>query len=125
VTASAAGSTALAPVQRAGKAQERCGSSLAKRQAPRGERLTQQPCRLGADAVKATKLSRGDLRQLLEAGVSLGGKGSQSRLADLGRESDLVLIATGQGDRPLSVYPREAQLTPLEVVGGLLADPRG
>lgn len=77
MTASA-GRIDLAPVQRAGKAQERCGSSLAKRQAPRGER--QQPCRLGADAVKATKLSRGDLRQLLEAGVSLGGKGSQSRL---------------------------------------------
>jgi hypothetical protein len=98
---------------------------VGERQAPLGERLTQQPYRHGADSVKATKLSRGDLPQLLEAGVSLGGEGAPSRQADPGRASGLVVVALGQGDRPLWVYPREAQLAPLEVVGGLLADPRG
>jgi hypothetical protein len=85
----------------------------------------QQPYCLGADSVKATKFSCGDLRQLLEVGVSLGGAPAPSRLADPGRDSGLVVVALGQGDRPLPVYPRETQLAPLEVVGELLADPRG
>jgi hypothetical protein len=36
--------------------------------------------------VKATKLSRGDLRHLLEAGAFLGGEGAPSRLADPGKD---------------------------------------
>jgi hypothetical protein len=84
-----------------------------------------QPYCLGADSVKATKFGRGDLRQLLEVGVSLGDEGAPSRLADPGRDSGLVVVALGQGDRPLPAYPPETQLAPLEVVGELLADPRG
>jgi hypothetical protein len=45
--------------------------------------------------VEATKLSRGDVRQLLEAGVSHGGEGAPSRLADPGRDSGLVVVASG------------------------------
>jgi len=90
-----------------------------------GELLTQQPCRLAADSVKATKLNHGDLRQLLEAGVSLGGEGAPSRQADPERTLVCSWSPSGKVITLFRSIRAKHSWHPVVVVGGLLADPRG